>query len=79
MLAEANAIADEDVAACRQMGAYGAALFPEQANVLTHCNTGSLATVEYGTALGVIRAAHEAGKRITCSWTRRDRSSRAPA
>jgi methylthioribose-1-phosphate isomerase len=47
---------------CRQMGAYGAALVPEHANILTHCNTGSLATVEYGTALGVIRAVAEAGK-----------------
>ena len=63
LLAEANAIADEDVAVCRQIGAHGAELVPESANVLTHCNTGSLATVDYGTALGVIRAAHEAGKR----------------
>ncbi len=63
LLAEANAIADEDVAACRRMGALGAGLIPESASILTHCNTGSLATVEYGTALGVIRAAHEAGKR----------------
>jgi methylthioribose-1-phosphate isomerase len=61
---EARRLADEDVAVNRRMGAHGAALVPDTANVLTHCNTGSLATVEYGTALGVIRAAAEAGKRI---------------
>jgi methylthioribose-1-phosphate isomerase len=64
LLGEASRLADEDVAMCRQMGAHGAALVPVGANVLTHCNTGSLATVEFGTALGVIRAAAEAGKRI---------------
>ncbi len=52
----ARDLCDDDVAANHQMGEHGAALIPEQANVLTHCNTGSLATVEYGTALGVIRA-----------------------
>ncbi|MFN8637626.1 MAG: S-methyl-5-thioribose-1-phosphate isomerase [Chloroflexota bacterium] len=62
--AEADIIADEDVATNRQMGAHGAELVQDGANVLTHCNTGSLATVEYGTALGVVRAAHEAGKRL---------------
>jgi methylthioribose-1-phosphate isomerase len=62
VVAEARRLADEDVILNRQIGAHGAALVPEQANVLTHCNTGSLATVEYGTALGVIRAAAEAGK-----------------
>jgi methylthioribose-1-phosphate isomerase len=60
----ARALADEDVAANRQLGQHGAALIPERAAILTHCNTGSLATVEYGTALGVIRAAAEAGKRV---------------
>jgi methylthioribose-1-phosphate isomerase len=64
LLDEACALADEDIAANRQLGAHGATLIPESANVLTHCNTGSLATVEYGTALGVIRAAAEAGKRL---------------
>ena len=64
LLREAHAIAEEDVAMCRQMGAHGAALIPESASILTHCNTGSLATVEYGTALGVIRAAAEAGKQL---------------
>jgi len=62
MLDEARALAEEDVAMCRQIGANGAALIPESASILTHCNTGSLATVEYGTALGVVRAAHSAGK-----------------
>jgi methylthioribose-1-phosphate isomerase len=62
VVAEAQRLADEDVAMCRQMGAHGAALVPEHANILTHCNTGSLATVDYGTALGVIRAVAEAGK-----------------
>ncbi|MGE3269174.1 MAG: S-methyl-5-thioribose-1-phosphate isomerase [Chloroflexota bacterium] len=64
LLAEAVAIADEDVATNRRMGAHGAALIPQKASILTHCNTGSLATVEYGTALGVIRSAHAAGKRL---------------
>lgn len=47
---------------CRAMGAYGAAVVPEHARILTHCNAGALATGGYGTALGVIRAAHEQGK-----------------
>lgn len=59
---EANAIHDEDVAACQAMGAHGATVIPEQARVLTHCNAGALATAGYGTALGVVRAAHAAGK-----------------
>jgi methylthioribose-1-phosphate isomerase len=63
-LAEAERIADEDVAACRRMGAHGAALLPDPATVIHHCNTGALATVDFGTALGVVRAAHEAGKRV---------------
>ena len=58
----ARAMADADIVTNRRMGAHGAGLVPEGAQVLTHCNTGSLATVEYGTALGVIRAAAEAGK-----------------
>ena len=60
-LAEAHAIADENVAACRKMGALGAALLPEKPRIVTICNTGALATVDYGTAFGVIRAAHERG------------------
>ncbi|MHB0877998.1 MAG: S-methyl-5-thioribose-1-phosphate isomerase [Anaerolineae bacterium] len=65
LLAEAERIADEDVAANRSMGAHGAALLPDPCTVITHCNAGALATVAYGTALGVIRAAHEQGKRIS--------------
>ena len=62
--AEARAIHDEDVQSCRTMGAHGATLVPESARILTHCNAGALATAGYGTALGVIRAAVEQGKRI---------------
>ena len=61
---EARAIHDEDVAACRAMGGFGAAVVPDGARVLTHCNAGALATAGYGSALGVIRAAVEQGKRI---------------
>lgn len=61
---EARAIHREDVAANRRMGQLGAAFVPDGATILTHCNAGALATGGYGTALGVIRAAHEAGKRI---------------
>jgi len=61
---EAQAIHDEDLAACRAMGAHGAELVPEDATILTHCNAGGLATAGYGTALGVIRGAAEAGKKI---------------
>jgi len=64
LIAEACALADEDVEINRRMGAHGAALIRDGCNILTHCNAGALATVDYGTALGVIRAAHEAGKRI---------------
>src|SRR5579884_769891 len=60
----AQQLADEDARANRQMGQLGSALVPPGARVLTHCNAGALATVEFGTALGVIRAAHEAGKRV---------------
>jgi methylthioribose-1-phosphate isomerase len=61
---DALRIHDEDVASCRTMGAHGAALVPQEANILTHCNAGALATAGYGTALGVIRAAAEQGKKI---------------
>jgi methylthioribose-1-phosphate isomerase len=61
---EARAIHDEDVASCRTMGAHGASLVPDGARVLTHCNAGALATAGYGTAIGVIRAAVEQGKKI---------------
>jgi methylthioribose-1-phosphate isomerase len=63
LLAEAVAIDEENVQANRRMGMLGADLIPEDACVLTHCNAGALATNGYGTALGVIRAAHAAGKR----------------
>ena len=65
ILAEAHAMYEEDIAACRTMGAFGAALLPDEGSVLTHCNAGALATCGYGTALGVIRSAVEQGKRIS--------------
>ncbi len=61
LLLAAQQIADDDVAINRRMGAQGAGLIRPGAKVLHHCNTGALATVDYGTALGVVRAAHEAG------------------
>jgi methylthioribose-1-phosphate isomerase len=61
---EAIRIESEDLTICRNMGKWGATLIPENATILTHCNAGGLATAGYGTALGVIRAAHEAGKNI---------------
>ena len=61
---EAIAIHEEDVAICRALGREGAALVPDAARILTHCNAGGLATGGYGTALGVVRAAVEAGKRV---------------
>jgi methylthioribose-1-phosphate isomerase len=67
LLAEARAILAEDLAANRAMGAHGAALVPEGARLLTHCNAGALATAGYGTAVGVIRAAHERG-RLALVW-----------
>ena len=69
VLVEAQRISDEDVAINRRMGAFGAAVVPQAvapqtANILTYCNAGSLATVDYGTTLGVVRAAIEAGKQV---------------
>jgi methylthioribose-1-phosphate isomerase len=64
ILAEAHAMYDEDIAACKTMGAFGGALLPDAGGVLTHCNAGALATCGYGTALGVIRSAVEQGKSI---------------
>jgi methylthioribose-1-phosphate isomerase len=61
---EARAIHDEDVANCRAMGTFGADVVPDGGRVLTHCNAGALATAGYGSALGVVRAAVEQGKRI---------------
>ncbi|MDO8412437.1 MAG: S-methyl-5-thioribose-1-phosphate isomerase [Gallionellaceae bacterium] len=65
LLAEAHEISADDVRINRAMGAYGAALLPDGARVLTHCNAGALATAGHGTALGVIRSAVEAGKHIS--------------
>ena len=64
ILAEAQRIADEDVEINRRMGAFGAEIVPQTAEILTHCNAGALATVDYGTTLGVVRAALEQGKRV---------------
>src|SRR5215475_8105598 len=64
LIAEARRMRDEDVEINRAMGLNGAELIPDGATVLTHCNAGALATAGYGTALGVIRAAVEAGKRV---------------
>lgn len=61
---EARTIHREEVAACRQIGELGAELIPDGATILTHCNAGALATGGYGTALGMIRAAREAGKKV---------------
>jgi len=63
-VAEAQAIFEEDVRLCEGMAEHGAALIQDGEGVLTHCNTGGLATAGIGTALGVIRRAHEQGKRI---------------
>jgi len=64
MLAEAQAIAREDAEVCRRIGQVGAPLVPDGGGVLTHCNAGALATVAYGTALSMLYAAHEQGKRF---------------
>jgi methylthioribose-1-phosphate isomerase len=64
-VAEAQRIAMEDVERNRRLGAHGAALVPEGARILTHCNAGALACVGYGTALGVVRAAYEGGKQLS--------------
>ena len=64
MREEALAIYEEDLAANRALGRFGATLLGDPATVLTHCNAGALATAGYGTALGVVRAAREAGKKV---------------
>ncbi|MCL4868085.1 MAG: S-methyl-5-thioribose-1-phosphate isomerase [Anaerolineae bacterium] len=64
LLQEAQNLADEDVALNRRMGFHGAELVSDGDTILHHCNTGALATVDWGTALGVIFAAHEQGKKI---------------
>jgi len=72
LLREARAIHEEDIAGNQRMGKHGAELIPAGANVMTHCNAGALATGGYGTALGVVRAAWEAGNlaRVTATETR---------
>jgi len=64
ILQEAHFICQDDVSINKRLGAHGAKLIPEGANILHHCNTGKLATVDYGTALGVIYTAHEQGKKV---------------
>jgi len=65
LITEARKIREEDIQNNRVMGQHGQTLIPDPARILTHCNAGGLATAGYGTAVGVIRAAAEAGKRIT--------------
>lgn len=64
ILQEAHLIAEEDIRANKQIGMNAQPLIPDPAKILHHCNTGSLATVDYGTALGIIRIAHESGKQV---------------
>lgn len=64
LVRESQSILDEDIALCKAMGTHGAQVIGDGQTVLTHCNAGALATAGYGTALGVIRAAWEQGKRI---------------
>ena len=64
LMKESQAILEEDIALCKAMGQHGANLIQTGQTVLTHCNAGALATAGYGTALGVIRAAWEQGKKI---------------
>lgn len=64
LAAEARALHREDVLACKKLGALGAQHVPDGATILTHCNAGALATGGFGTALGVVRAARAAGKRV---------------
>ncbi|HEX4577786.1 MAG TPA: S-methyl-5-thioribose-1-phosphate isomerase [Edaphobacter sp.] len=64
VVAKARRMYDADIAACKQMGAHGASLLPQEGTVLTHCNAGALATCGYGSALGVIRSAIARGHKI---------------
>jgi methylthioribose-1-phosphate isomerase len=75
LAAEARAIHSEDVAACWAMGRIGAERVPNDAVILTHCNAGALATGGVGTALGVVRAARQAGKRVRVVACSRARAS----
>ena len=65
LIQEARAIREEDIRGNRAMGQHGKEFIPDGAAILTHCNAGALATAGYGTALGVIRAAHAAGRRLS--------------
>ncbi|NOY53110.1 MAG: S-methyl-5-thioribose-1-phosphate isomerase [Deltaproteobacteria bacterium] len=65
LIDEADRMREEDIAVNRAMGRYGAEFVPDGATILTHCNAGSLATAAYGTALGVIYAAREQGKKVS--------------
>jgi methylthioribose-1-phosphate isomerase len=65
VVARAKEMYDEDIAACRQLGALGAELLPQEGTILTHCNAGALAACGYGSALGVIRAAVERGHKLS--------------
>ncbi|MBW2624501.1 MAG: S-methyl-5-thioribose-1-phosphate isomerase, partial [Deltaproteobacteria bacterium] len=65
LITEAKKMLKEDIAINKRMGANGAEIVPQNATVLTHCNAGALATGGYGTALGVVRAAREAGKKVS--------------
>ena len=64
LIEEAIRVREEDIAICKEIGRHGAPLVPDNKTVLTHCNAGALATAGYGTALGVIRAAWDSGKKI---------------
>src|SRR2546430_5048222 len=64
LIVEAQAILDEDIAMNRAIGKHGSAVIGDGQTILTHCNAGALATGGYGTALGVVRAAWDAGKKI---------------
>jgi methylthioribose-1-phosphate isomerase len=64
LLVEARRLLEEDITINRRIGTYGLALVPPQSTILTHCNAGALATAGYGTALGVVRAAHFAGRQV---------------
>jgi len=66
VISEAKKMADEDIEINKTMGKNGSALFDDNDTIMTHCNAGALATVAYGTALGVIRATRESGKNHEC-------------
>ncbi|PZO55551.1 MAG: S-methyl-5-thioribose-1-phosphate isomerase [Phormidesmis priestleyi] len=64
ILAAAQALQAADIEVCKQLGAHAQALIPAQANLMHHCNTGTLVAADYGTALGIVRLAHEQGKQV---------------